>query len=87
MMTRIFADFHNADPQGRLSLNCNGTVHDLSTQGIQLSEGLRLLFYSEELEVDGMVAFSKAEHTWVGIIDWKAIRKSNDEPAIAAKSA
>ena len=23
---RVFADFHNADPQGRLRLNCMGTV-------------------------------------------------------------
>ena len=84
---RVFADFHNADPQGRLCLNCNGTAHDLSNQGIQLSEGLRLLFYGEELEVYGTVSFSEAEDTWVGIIDWKAIRNSKDEPVSVVKSA
>jgi len=39
---RIYADFHNADLQGRVRLNANGTVNDLAALGIALSEGLRL---------------------------------------------
>ncbi|WP_277883249.1 hypothetical protein [Nostoc sp. FACHB-190] len=27
---RVFADFHNADSQGRLRLNCTGTIEDLA---------------------------------------------------------
>jgi hypothetical protein len=36
---RIFADFHNADQQGRLRLNCVGTIEDLSRQNIKLPNG------------------------------------------------
>jgi len=72
---RIFADFHNADPQGRLRLNCVGTVEDLAQQKISLREGQSLILYSEELEVDGVVQYSKEENLWVAVIDWDAIRE------------
>jgi hypothetical protein len=36
----IYADFHNADIQGRLRLNCVGTVNDLSRQQVEPREGL-----------------------------------------------
>ena len=72
---RIFADFHNADTQGRLRLNCVGTVEDLTCQKIFLKEGQSLVLYSEDLEVDGMVRYSKKENLWVAVIDWDAIRE------------
>jgi hypothetical protein len=28
----VFVDFHNADEQGRLRLNCVGTIEDLAQQ-------------------------------------------------------
>jgi hypothetical protein len=37
---KVFADFHNADPKGRLRLNCIGTVEDLSRQQVILQEGV-----------------------------------------------
>jgi hypothetical protein len=72
---RIFADFHNADRQGRLRLNCNGTLEDLDLQKIELKEGISLKLYSEDLEVDGVVHFSSEEKIWVATIDWNAIAK------------
>jgi hypothetical protein len=71
---KVFADFHNADAQGRLRLNCIGTVEDLARQQIVLRENLSLTFYSEELEVEGVVQYSTDENVWVAIIDWHAIR-------------
>ena len=71
---KVFADFHNADAQGRLRLNCIGTVEDLAQQQIVLQDGLPLTFYSEELEVEGVVQYSTDEHVWVAVIDWRAIR-------------
>jgi hypothetical protein len=70
---RVFADFHNADSQGRLRLNCVGTVQDLARQGVRLREGLSLRLYSEDLEVEGIVRHSAEEGTWVAVIDWNAI--------------
>src|SRR5580704_6529860 len=79
---RIYADFHNADPEGRIRLNCIGTMEDLSRQQVELREGVVLMLYSDDLDdkgqldellVDGVVSFSEQEHCWVAAIDWGAI--------------
>ena len=72
---RVFADLHNADTKGRLRLNCVGTAEDLTRQQISLREGQALVLYSEDLEVDGVVEYSKEENLWVAVIDWDAIRE------------
>src|SRR5947207_4264644 len=83
---KVYADFHNADSQGRLRLNCVGTLEDLAQQQIELREGLLLTLYSDdvdpqgqldELLVDGVVSFSEAEHCWVAAIDWAAIHHAS----------
>ena len=73
--SRVFADFHNTDSKGRLRLNCAGTLADLACQKIILQESEPLVLYSEELEVDGVVQYSKEEDLWVAVIDWNAIRE------------
>jgi hypothetical protein len=87
---RVYADFHNADAQGRLRLNSVGTIEDLARQQIELREGLRLTLYSDDLDekgaldkllVDGVVSFSEEEDVWVATIDWSAIRHNSDRPA------
>jgi len=75
---RIFADFHNADEQGRLRLNCVGTIQDLSRQNIKLQDGQLLALYDEELEVDGVVQYSEEENLWVAAIDWKQVKQVED---------
>lgn len=75
---RVFADFHNADVQGRLRLNCIGTVEDLARQNIELHDGQWLTLYSEDLEVEGVVQYSSEENLWVAAIDWNAIKESED---------
>lgn len=74
---RVFADFHNADPEGRVRLNCVGTHEDLARQRIHLHDGLPLRLYSEELEVVGTVRYSTKESLWVAEIDWNAIRETS----------
>jgi hypothetical protein len=74
-MSRVFVDFHNADEQGRLRLNCIGTIEDLSRQHTELENGQRLVLYGEDLEVDGVVQFSEDEKIWVVAIDWSQIRQ------------
>ncbi|MDZ8140160.1 MAG: hypothetical protein RM049_33535 [Nostoc sp. DedQUE04] len=75
---RVFADFHNADAEGRLRLNCIGTMEDLANQSIELRDGQLLTVYSEDLEVDGVVQFSEEEKLWVAAIDWDRIRQVED---------
>ncbi|MHC5743229.1 MAG: hypothetical protein ACYTXT_15145 [Nostoc sp.] len=72
---RVFADFHNTDAEGRLRLNCIGTIEDLANQSIELQHGQLLTVYSEDLEVDGVVQFSEEEKLWVAAIDWDQIRQ------------
>jgi hypothetical protein len=85
---KIYADFHNADRQGRLRLNCVGTMEDLAQQQIELREGLVLTLYADDLNdkgqldellVDGVVSFSEEDHCWVAAIDWAAIHHGPDE--------
>jgi hypothetical protein len=72
---RIFADFQNADSQGRLRLNCIGTIEDLSRHGTKLIDGCKLSIYSENLEADAVVEYSDEEKIWVATIDWDRIRE------------
>jgi hypothetical protein len=91
---KVYADFHNADPSGRLRLNCVGTVEDLARQGVTLREGMPLTLYSDDLDaegrldellVDGVVSFSGEEHCWVAAIDWAAIRHASEKQTALAK--
>lgn len=74
-ISRVFVDFHNADEQGRLRLNCVGTIEDLSRQHTVLENGQRLVLYGEDLEVDGIVQFSVDEKILVVAIYWNQIRQ------------
>ena len=71
----IFADFMNADTQGRVRLNCIGSTRDLSRLGVRLVDGLRIIVTDDELEADGEVVYSTDEHIWVAKIYWSAIRR------------
>ncbi|MBW4476664.1 MAG: hypothetical protein KME54_07270 [Tolypothrix brevis GSE-NOS-MK-07-07A] len=76
--SKVFVDFHNADVQGRLRLNCTGTIEDLAHQKIWLQNGQEITLYSEDLEVDGVVQYSTAENLWVAVIDWDNIKEKQD---------
>ena len=71
---RVFADFNNADEDSNLRLNSIGTMEDLARQKIELKNGKILTFYSEDLEVEGIVKHSPEENIWVAVIDWDNIR-------------
>jgi hypothetical protein len=75
---RVFADFHNADAEGRLRLNCTGTIEDLARHHIELKDGQLLTLYSEDVEIDGTVQYSDMDKMWVATIDWERIRQIED---------
>lgn len=83
---KVYADFHNADAQGRLRLNCVGTIEDLARQAISLRAGMVLTLYSDDLDhngqldellADGIVSFSKDENCWVATIDRAGMRHAS----------
>ena len=73
-LPRVFVDFNNADRQGRVRLNCVGTVNDLNRLGIVLREGTEMLLACVELEVEGIATYSAEEGLWVAKVDRERIR-------------
>lgn len=93
---KIYADFHNADGQGRLRLNCIGTIEDLTLQQVELRDGLNMTLYSDDLDkhgqpdellVEGVAAYSEDERCWVATIDWTAVRHASDDQPRNANGA
>jgi hypothetical protein len=87
LMPKIYADFHKTDKDGRLILICIGTRRDLQRQGIELSEGMKLIFYCDDADdrgrpddliVQGRVEYDAQAGHWVGVIDWNEIRHESD---------
>jgi hypothetical protein len=70
----VFVDFNNSDRQGRVRLNCVGTVQDLNRLGIILREGTEMLLSCVELEIEGIATYSTEEGLWVARVDWDRIR-------------
>ena len=75
---RIYADFQNLDDANRLRLTCAGTHEDLQRQGIQLRQGMVLLFYTDdadddgrpdELQAEGVVEYDPTEECWGASVD------------------
>lgn len=86
-LPQIYADFQNADPAGRVRLNCAGTIADLSRAQLRLHEGLAVLLYADDadetgrtqrLVVEGVATYSPDEHCWVATIDWQKIRHASE---------
>ena len=87
---RVYTDFQNLDDVNRLRLTSAGTFRDLERDGIDLHEGLRLSFYSDdaneageadEILAEGIVHYDEAARCWVGAIDWNVLRHASDERA------
>lgn len=77
---RVYADFQKTDDQERLVLTTIGTRNDLERQGITLSPGLELEFYSEDDEttlmvVAGKVCYDEDKQRWVAEVDWNALKR------------
>jgi hypothetical protein len=71
MTPRIFVDFHNCDPQGRVRLNTVGSIQDLASSGIRLESGTPLVLCDyEEFEIEGTAEYSAEEGIWVAVFDW-----------------
>jgi hypothetical protein len=54
-MSRVYADFNNCDAQGRIRLNAAGSIDDMKSQDIRLSDGMVLTIYCDDLEATGIV--------------------------------
>lgn len=82
----LYADFNNADAEGRVRLNGVGTLSDLARLGAQLLDGQPLTIHDEELVADGEAVHSPDEKLWTARIDWSLIRRWNAQPVAASAS-
>ncbi|MGH8431450.1 MAG: hypothetical protein ACREUF_13715, partial [Solimonas sp.] len=73
MDNTIFVDFHNADAEGYVRLNTNGTLADLSRLGIVLQGGMSLQVSDGEITISGTVRVPGAEGVWRLQVDWKEV--------------
>lgn len=91
---KLYADFQNADAQGRVRLNAVGTIDDLARQQVLLKNGLTVDLYSDDaddqgqpqsLVAAGTVEFSPDEQCWVASIEWDNIHAEplSSSPAVA----
>ncbi len=85
---RVYADCHNLDDHNRVRLTCAGTIQDLARHGLELSDGLNLSLYMDDvddlghpdaLQVEGTVRYNDQERCWVAVVDWAAVRHASDE--------
>jgi hypothetical protein len=82
----IYADFNNADVEGRVRLNGVGTLRDLARLGLRLRDGMPLTIHDEELAADADAVFSQNEGIWVAQIDWSLVRAWDGELATTVGS-
>lgn len=77
MYIKIYGDFQNADPNGNIRLNTQGTKDDLALLNVALEPEMEVLVSDGELEAQGIVKYSDEENIWVAQIDWRLIKDVN----------
>lgn len=82
-MLRIYADFNSCDEDGRVWLNCVGSLRDIEPHKEDLKDGLRVLLYmTGEFEVEANLIF---DGIWNGFPDWTTIRYYDEPPGPSDK--
>ena len=74
MNIRIYGDFQNADQNGNIRLNTQGTQKDLALLNVVLESNMKVLISDGELEALGIVNFSDKENIWIAEIDWDMVK-------------
>ena len=84
---RVYVDLMKTDARRRILLHTVGTRADLQRFGIELSEGLALAVYCDDLDdlgrenalvADGVVTWDSEAQRWVLDIDWGKLRHESD---------
>jgi hypothetical protein len=84
---KIYADFQKVDDDGRLMLTTVGTREDLERNHIELSEGLVLTFYTDDLDdkgnrddlvISGKARYDHEAERWVAEVDWSLLKHASE---------
>ena len=74
---RISADPNHRSEDDLLRLDQPGAVKDLERHGGRLVPGLRVVFYGEDYQMDGVLVFNEQHRAWLGIPRWETWRSLN----------
>jgi len=75
----LYADFHNADQDGLLRLNTNGTLSDIKKHKIIFKRGETFVFSDGELSAIGVIEEPGVEGVWRAKVDWKKLAMQAEE--------
>ncbi len=71
---RIYADF-NLRFEGRIPLDCRGSLNDLAKAPGPLADGVPVLLYGEGVEVMATLRYSNEHRVWMADPDWETVRR------------
>jgi len=74
MKIRIYADFNNRNEDGFVRLTVVGSERDLTKYETSLTEGINVILYDEELEIDATLKRDPRLNIWLGVPDWTTRR-------------
>lgn len=78
MSIRIYADFNNCEEGGKVRLNTNGSLNDLSQVKGKIEQGMFVWLYDEEFEVLTKLEYHPKWKIWLGEPNWSTIRYFDD---------
>jgi hypothetical protein len=70
---RIYADFNYQDEGGRPWLNCVGSKESIIRNNVTLEQGLQVVLYEDDFEVEAVLSFDEKRKVWLGIPNWDTI--------------
>ncbi|MCZ6681058.1 MAG: hypothetical protein O7E52_27880 [Candidatus Poribacteria bacterium] len=84
MAIHIYADFNNCEENGKVRLNTNGSLSDLSEVNDKIHPDMSVWLYDEEFEVEAKLEYNQKWKIWLGAPNWSTIRYFNDSLPIHA---
>jgi hypothetical protein len=85
-MEKLWVDFQNSSKKG-VRLLCKGTLDEIERNNVVLSNGLKLLLWTEDedekgnpdnLVVEAIVEFDEDENCWVAVYEGKTIKHESE---------
>jgi hypothetical protein len=74
MIPRIYADFNNQNKSRAIGLNTVGSLASIAEIAGNLGEGMIVVLYDDDLEVQARLKRSPDGKHWLGIPDWSSRR-------------
>lgn len=89
MKPRLYADFNapHGDGEG-IALDRMGTLRDLTEMNLTLSDGMKLLLYTDDADergkadpllVDAVARYDEAAKCFYAVADWDTLRHQSDD--------